>query len=69
MFVWILTEVYPLVGLTTEDLFVWILTEVYPLVGLTTEDFIIGQATIKVVSSKVVKHKKACFGKSSKSNT
>jgi hypothetical protein len=34
---------------------------VSPIVGLTTEDFTVGQAAIKAVSSKVVKHERACL--------
>lgn len=36
------------------------LTDVSPLVGLRTGAFTIGHVAIKVTSSKVVKHKKAC---------
>jgi hypothetical protein len=37
------------------------LTEVsVPLVGLTTGGFTVGQTAIKVASSKVVKHERAC---------
>jgi hypothetical protein len=37
------------------------LTGVSPLVGLGVGDFTVGRAAIKVVSSKMVKHDKACF--------
>ncbi|PNY11632.1 auxilin-like protein [Trifolium pratense] len=37
------------------------LTGVSPLVGLTNEDFTVGQAALKVASSKVAKHERACF--------
>ncbi|MCI11580.1 auxilin-like protein [Trifolium medium] len=36
------------------------LTRVSPLVGLRTETFTVGQATLKVDSSKVAKHEKTC---------
>jgi len=37
------------------------LTVISPLVGLGVVSFTVGQAALKVVSSKVVKHEKACF--------
>jgi hypothetical protein len=36
------------------------LTGVSPLVGLRTEAFTVGQATLKIVLSKMVKHEKSC---------
>jgi len=36
------------------------LTGVSPLLGLGVRAFIIGQAALKVASSKMAKHKKAC---------
>jgi len=36
------------------------LTGVSPLVGLGVETFTVGHAPLKVVSSKVAKHEKAC---------
>ena len=37
------------------------LTGVSPLVGLREETFTVGQAALKVASSKVAKHEKTCF--------